>query len=100
MVKDFVGKLMASAQGVMGMFAGDEVMKGVLANYAFEHLEIASYRILVAAAEHVGDQETAAVCREILLEEEAMAAWLLERIEPTTRQYLVREDMEVGTAKR
>jgi ferritin-like metal-binding protein YciE len=61
------------AQGFSGIFAGDEVMKGSLASYTFEHMEIASYRILIAAAEEVGDDKTARTCRKILGEEESMA---------------------------
>ncbi|WP_407925264.1 ferritin-like domain-containing protein [Paragemmobacter aquarius] len=47
-VKAGLGKLMALGQGVAGAFASDEVMKGSLASYAFEHMEIASYTALIA----------------------------------------------------
>ena len=49
-LKDAGGKLMAMGQSISGVFAGDEVMKGSLASYTFEHMEIASYNILIAAA--------------------------------------------------
>lgn len=75
-LKDAAAKVAAMAQGLSGVFATDEVVKGTLANYTFEHMEIASYRILIAAAEHVGDTETAAVCQHILQDELAMAKWL------------------------
>jgi ferritin-like metal-binding protein YciE len=100
LVKDTGGQLLAMAQGFSGVFAGDEVMKGSLASYTFEHMEIASYRILVAAADELGDEETSRVCRKILAEEEAMADWLLENIEPLTREYLGREEKELAEAKR
>ena len=61
MMKDASGKLMAMAQSISGIFAGDEVMKGSLASYTFEHIEIASYTILVAAAEAQGEAEVARV---------------------------------------
>jgi len=70
-----------------------------MANYAFEHMEIAAYRILIAAAEAVGDTETARVCREILGEEEEMAGWLERNLPGVTQQYLRREETPGVTAK-
>jgi ferritin-like metal-binding protein YciE len=98
-MKDSAGKLTATMQGLGGVFAGDEVVKGGMAGYTFEHFEISAYTALVAAAEAAGDQQTASVCREILAEEQAMADWLKERLPSVTQQYLQRE--EVGApAKR
>ena len=99
-VKNVAGQAMAMMQGLGGVLAGDEVVKGTLAGYVFEHMEIASYQILVAAAEAVGDQQTAQVCREICREEEAMAAWLSEHQAEITRTYLAREDAALDEAKR
>jgi ferritin-like metal-binding protein YciE len=45
-------------------------------------MEIASYEILIAAANHVGDTQTARVCGEILNEEQTMADWLKETYRP------------------
>ena len=63
-MKDAGGKLTAMAQSISGVFAGDEVMKGSLAGYTFEHMEIASYTILIAAAEDAGEAEVARICEE------------------------------------
>jgi ferritin-like metal-binding protein YciE len=98
-MKDMTARFTALMQGVSGAMSGDEVMKGALSGYTFEHFEIASYKILIAAAEALGDNETARVCNEICREEEAMASWLAERIPETTRTYLMREDAGVD-AKR
>lgn len=89
-IKDIGGKAMATAQGVTGMFASDEVVKSGLFSYAFEHMEIASYRSLIAAARTLGDEATAQVCEKILKEEEAMATWLADHIQPLTMQFLQR----------
>ena len=97
-LKDMGGKMLAMGQAMSGIFVSDEVMKGAIASHAFEAMEIASYGILIATAEHVGDTETARICREILAEEEAMAAWLDENLPDLTKQYLAREEMGV-TAK-
>ncbi|MBW9064395.1 ferritin-like domain-containing protein [Rhizobium herbae] len=91
-MKDVAGKLTAMAQGLGGVFASDEVVKGALAGYTFEHMEIASYRILVAAADYVGDRETVSVCQRILDEEIAMAKWLEDNIGLVTQEFLRRDE--------
>lgn len=98
-VKDVAGKMMAMAQGMSGMFVSDEVVKASMASYAFEHMEIASYRALIAGAEVCGDAETKRVCEEILVQEEAMANWLAERLPDTVRKFLVRDETPDTTAK-
>ncbi|MFC3085931.1 ferritin-like domain-containing protein [Tabrizicola soli] len=90
MVKDALGKLAAVGQAVSGMFASDEVVKGTLASYTFEHMEIASYRILIAAAGELGETAAVEVFRRCLAEEEAMADWLANHSSEITRQFLAR----------
>ncbi|MBP5978597.1 MAG: ferritin-like domain-containing protein [Halomonas sp.] len=99
-LKDLGGKLTAFGQALGGMMAGDEVMKGSIACYAFEHFEIANYKALIQASESAGQTGVAQVCREILKEEEAMAAWLADHIESTTTQFLHRADDDNLRAKR
>ena len=98
-IKDASAKMVALGQAMSGMFVGDEVMKASIASYAFEAMEISSYRILIATAEHVGDMETARICQQILREEEAMAEWLEQNLPSLTQQYLRREEMPGVTAK-
>jgi ferritin-like metal-binding protein YciE len=99
-MKDFAGRATAMMQGIGGMFAGDEVVKGAMAGYTFEHMEIASYRALAAAARAVGDETTARVCEDICEEEEEMAAWLADNLGPVAETYLQREAMGSDAAKR
>ena len=99
-MKDAGGKLMAFGQSLSGVFAGDEVMKGSLASYTFEHMEIASYTMLIAAAETAGETEIARTCEQNLREEIAMAEWLKNHLGPTTRTFLSRADTDRETAKR
>lgn len=61
---------------------------GSLASYTFEQMEIVSYKILIAAAEHAGDRETKRVCETILKQELAMAQWLDEHAAEMTRKFL------------
>lgn len=99
-LKDAAGKIMATMQAASGVFAGDEIVKGTLAGYTFEHMEIMSYRLLAQAAEAAGDEETARVCTEIMAEEQAMADWLFDNSTEVTRQYLTREEQDSEQAKR
>jgi len=89
-LKDAGGKLAAFGQGVGGMMASDEVIKGAMAGYVFENMEIASYTVLIAAAAAVGDTETRSVCERIIEQERAMSAWLLENLPATTEAFLAR----------
>lgn len=98
-LKDTMGKVMAAGQGLSGVFAADEVMKGSLASYTFEQMEIASYTSLIAAADELGETQAVAVLTPILEEERAMAAWLAENIGPLTRSFVARAESDLS-AKR
>ncbi len=57
----------------------------ILASFIFNHIkrmEVAAYAMLIAAADDVGDRETAKVCGEILAEEQAMASRVGKRLPP------------------
>ncbi|MFK0278415.1 ferritin-like domain-containing protein [Ensifer sp. NPDC090286] len=98
-IKDISGKMVALGQGLSGIFVEDEVVKGTLAGYTFEHMEIASYKILITAAEAAGEAEIAAACQANLAEEMAMAEWLDQHAAGTTRKFL-NLDQADQTAKR
>jgi ferritin-like metal-binding protein YciE len=97
-VKDLGARTLAMIQGLSGVAMGDEIVKGAMAGYTFEHFEISAYRALIAAANVASDSETERVCRDILRQEEEMAAWLSEQLPQVTAQFLRREEAEV-TAK-
>ncbi len=99
-IKDLGGKMVAFGQAMGGMLVNDEVVKGVQAGYVFEHLEIASYKILIAAAEAVGDMQTRDICERILQEEIAMATWLDDYMGRLTQEYLARSAAPDVEAKR
>jgi ferritin-like metal-binding protein YciE len=98
-VKDLMGKFTGNMGAITNAAAEDEVMKNVLADYAFEHFEIAAYKSLIAAAETLGDGETASVCRQNLKEEEEMAAWVDKHIEPLTRAFLQRDSADIQSKR-
>lgn len=98
-VKDLMGKFTAMGQGLSGVFVSDEIVKGAMASYTFEHMEIAAYKVLIAAADACDDPETSAVCQRILNEEIAMAKWLEDNIDAVTEKFLARDEQADLTAK-
>jgi ferritin-like metal-binding protein YciE len=98
--KDLAAKTMAFGQAVAGMTNTDEVVKGAIAGYVFEHVEIATYTTLIAAAKAIGDIATQRACESILPQEQAMAAWLLQHLPQITTQFLERDAAEGVVAKR
>jgi ferritin-like metal-binding protein YciE len=87
-LKATMGKTIGTLKGAStGMFS-DELVKDCLADYSAEHLEIASYTSLIAAAEDAGDTQTAAVCRTILEDEISMSQWLESQIPVVTKHML------------
>ena len=98
-VKDTMGTMAAMGQGLAGMFASDESVKGAMASYVFEHMEIASYTALIAAAKQAGDAETQRVCEQILAQEEAMAQWVLDNLPEVTQTFMLRDAEGVEAKK-
>ncbi|WP_343650903.1 DUF892 family protein [Stenotrophomonas sp.] len=90
-LKDVMGKMTAFGQAVGGMTASDEIVKGAMAGYVFEHFEIAAYTALIAAARTAGDAETVRICEQILVQEEAMADWLAAHLPEITEEFMVRD---------
>lgn len=87
-VKDAVGSAGAMLSGLMGA-AKDDLVKAAMNDYATEHMEIASYRGLIVAATQLGHHDMVTKFEEILAEEEAMAAWLLENLDTITREAVI-----------
>lgn len=90
-LKDMTGRIAAFGQAVGGMTQSDEVIKGAMAGYVFENLEIATYTALIAAARQAGDPETERACEQIIEQEKAMSAWLLNNLPTLTQDFLVRD---------
>lgn len=98
-MKGAFAKTMAGIHAMGNAMMSDEVAKGVGISYAFEHMEIASYRSLVIAARRVGQAKIAEVLESILRQEESMAEWLLEHQPAIIEAFLQREEAN-ATAKR
>ena len=79
--KDSSGQRVARGQGLGAAFAGNEVIKR-------EITDISCYNLLIEAAAAVGDDETRAVCEDILHREEVMLDWLKRYLASATEDYL------------
>lgn len=87
-MKSAWSKMTGVVQGASSGPFRDEIVKNFLSDYAAEHLEIACYRSLIAAADELNQPEIAELCRQNLRDEEEMARWLEENIPVITRMYL------------
>lgn len=79
-LKAGMSSVMGVVQGISTAVAKDTLVKNCLADYGAEQFEVASYTALIAGAQAMGDQETAAVCQQILQEDAAMAEWLMQNL--------------------
>lgn len=95
LLKDTAGKVAARIQGLSGVFTSDEVVKGAMAAYAFGHVKIATYRVLIAAADELGEAEAETVFEAMVEEETAMVEWLAGNLGETTRLFLIRDEREL-----
>jgi ferritin-like metal-binding protein YciE len=80
-LKDVAQKGVAAMGGALSGAAPDTTGKVAIQAFATEHLEIASYRMLRAVAQHAGDTETAELASRILMQEQSAAQKLDALIE-------------------
>jgi ferritin-like metal-binding protein YciE len=97
-LKNLGTRLAGNVQSMIHGMTSDEVIKDTLAGYAFEHLEIASYRHLIAMAETLGEHRIADRCRQSLQEEQQMAQWIDQHLEETARQFMQRASSQARAA--
>ena len=91
-LKSGMAEIGAKVQGMTMGAAEDKLVKAALNDYATEHMVIASYRALIAAAQQLGHPEIAQVCQAILQDELAMAAWLEENTPMLVRESIARAE--------
>ena len=83
----FMGIGQASVQGL----SSDAVLKAVVADMMTEHLEIATYRMLIVLAELAGKNDLGPALKQSLLEEQEMADWFNDNLEHLTRRFIAQE---------
>jgi ferritin-like metal-binding protein YciE len=91
-VKDTLGKATAFGQAMSGMFADDEVVKGAMASYTFEQMEVAAYKVLISAATVLEDTTAIPIFEQNLAEEQDMADWLFDHLDQTARIFLAHDE--------
>lgn len=89
-LKDAGLSLAGNMAALMHSVAPDEVLKNTFANYAFEHLEIASYKSLIVMSDTVGQQDAQAALKQSLSEEVSMAEWIDQHLSETTLRFMQR----------
>lgn len=98
-LKDLAMSVMGTIQEITGSFAEDEILKNIIADYAFKHYQIACYKSLIAAAEEAGDAETQGVCEGILATQQQQADALLPLIPQVTCVFLRRDAAEMQSKR-
>ncbi|HEY0418209.1 MAG TPA: ferritin-like domain-containing protein [Acetobacteraceae bacterium] len=91
-MKDTALSIMGNMAALMHAPAPDEVLKNTMANFAFEHFEIAAYKSLLTLAEATGHGAAMTALKQSLGEEEAMAGWIDAHLSQTTLTYLRRSE--------
>jgi ferritin-like metal-binding protein YciE len=88
----FAGNLAAMGHST----APDEVVKNAFANFAFEHYEIASYKSLLVLADLAGHSAGVSALQASLREEQDMATWIADHLDPTVRRFVERSAANVA----
>lgn len=73
-------KLIGGLMGAAGGARSDPLVKMARDDYVTEHMEIAAYGALIAAAQAYGDTETIQAARANLRDEWSMSSWLEEHL--------------------
>jgi ferritin-like metal-binding protein YciE len=89
-LKTGMANVMGTMMGVGTGMAKDKLIKNVLSDIATENFEMASYAAIITAANTLGDNETAIVCKQIYDEESTMEQWLNKEL-PTISDIALRE---------
>jgi ferritin-like metal-binding protein YciE len=94
-MKDAVMSIVGNMAALGHSTASDEVIKNTFANFAFEHYEIASYKSLLTLSDLAGHGAARTALETSLREEQAMADWIAEHLDPTVRRYVERSAANV-----
>jgi ferritin-like metal-binding protein YciE len=78
--------------------AGDEILKDIFADDAFEHYEVAAYKSLLVLCERADISVAESPLQASLREEENMATWIDESVKDVTLSYLAKEERDRAAA--
>jgi ferritin-like metal-binding protein YciE len=101
-LKDLAGKAGGFGMALFAKVQPDTPGKLTAHAFSYEHMEVATYELLERAARAAGDEETAAVAKEICAEEREMAARLersFDRAVESSLREQAPEDLEAQLVK-
>jgi len=81
-LKKVVAAIGSKLQGIGTGSAKDDLIKAVLQDYTAEHMEMASYHLLIAGASMIGMPTIGDSLKPVLEDEVAMARWLETQFSP------------------
>lgn len=87
-IKDTAAKVVSAIQNTSSLVVTDDPVKGILTLHIFTQMAIGSYKILIAAAEAVRDEETKRICHIILTHIETRAMWMDAEFDIVTKKFL------------
>lgn len=88
-IKNMMASIGGKVQGMMPGAAKDDLVKATMQDYSIEHMEIASYQMLIVAATELGHMDMVPKFQGILEDEQAMARSLEEIMPMLTREAIV-----------
>ncbi len=89
-LKDTLLSAMGSMSAMAHSLASDEILKNHMANYMFEHFEIASYTALIVMANSVRATTAVPLLEQNLAEEQRFASMLIESLPAVTEKFMQR----------
>lgn len=89
-LKDTVLSAMGSMAAMGHALSSDEILKNSMANYMFEHFEIASYTSLIAMARFTGMASAVPLLEQNLAEERRFAQQLHDSLPSVTEKFMSR----------
>jgi ferritin-like metal-binding protein YciE len=95
-LKTALGRATQAVKGIATQLSHDQPLKDLLDAYAMEHLEIAIYTAIEAAAERADLPQVAELCKKIIPEEERMGRTLLEFLPQEVGFYLFDDSPSPG----
>ena len=87
-IKDSFAKFMAFEQNMSGMLVTDEPVKGILALHTFTQMAVGSYKILVAAADAIAEEDIKKTCETLLFSSERRAARIEKELDRVSRAFV------------
>lgn len=89
-IKDTLLSAMGSMAAMSHSIASDEVLKNAMADYMFEHFEIAAYTSLITMARHENASFAIPLLEQSLAEEQRTATRIYECLPMITQKFMAR----------